>query len=235
MPPHAPCRLQPSMRPAATASESFASTRSVQIATIQLLVKPEQFRPLPPHAPCRLQLPTIFIQPCCNHFASTRSVQIATWLRTVPRCLFLPFASTRSVQIATIVCCTAKPVETPLPPHAPCRLQRLTHKKAGRITLLCLHTLRADCNFKWLTFISCKNLCLHTLRADCNAQCLSVRKSAGLCLHTLRADCNVTRCRVRIGLYPFASTRSVQIATLSSLLHGGWGNLCLHTLRADCN
>ena len=79
LPPHAPCRLQPNApqfgkhrqllclhtlradcnksssgrRPA---ERSFASTRSVQIATQSALKRWKGARTLPPHAPCRLQL-----------------------------------------------------------------------------------------------------------------------------------------------------------------------------------
>ena len=57
-----------------------------------------------------------------------------------------------------------------------------------------------------------------------------------LCLHTLRADCNrVCHLLGWDAEHFFASTRSVQIATiLTRLSVHGWV-LCLHTLRADCN
>ena len=38
-----------------------------------------------------------------------------------------------------------------LPSHAPCRLQRPLDPFAGRLALLCLHTLRADCNFSFFS------------------------------------------------------------------------------------
>ncbi len=102
---------------------TFASTRSVQIATVKSIGN---------------RLHTIF--------ASTRSVQIATgeyynifWkynlcLHTLRAdcnndCVMRVagidvFASTRSVQIATIVTHQRQSSLRPLPPHAPCRLQR---------------------------------------------------------------------------------------------------------------
>ena len=79
------------------------------------------------------------------------------------------FASTRSVQIATSSC-----------------VRRWNCNK------LCLHTLRADCNYKRMFVRWFKELCLHTLRADCNGfnPRLDCKREV-LCLHTLRADCNV--------------------------------------------
>ena len=78
-----------------------------------------------------------------------------------------------------------------------------------------------------------------------------------LCLHTLRADCNSSPDESRERNRPFASTRSVQIATRTPTGWRGLSNfastrsvqiatrmppprrpprrLCLHTLRADCN
>ena len=84
---------------------TFASTRSVQIATVKSIGN---------------RLHTIF--------ASTRSVQIATNYESTWRLEDELFASTRSVQIAT-------------------KNKRL----AALRYILCLHTLRADCNAanKW--------------------------------------------------------------------------------------
>ena len=100
------------------------------------------------HAQCRLQHRRNMTPRECKFFASTRSVQIATTRLSMMRgCI--PFASTRSVQIATattrptrptarFLClhtlradCNAAPSaasigSSPLPPHAPCRLQRLS-------------------------------------------------------------------------------------------------------------
>ena len=103
--------------------QAFASTRSVQIATVKSIGN---------------RLHTIF--------ASTRSVQIATSTQfcfgiRVVLCLHTlradcnttfhaydksreVFASTRSVQIATAHIAEQASKKSPLPPHAPCRLQR---------------------------------------------------------------------------------------------------------------
>ena len=101
LPPHAPCRLQPaalSPRRRGTSFAStrsvqiatsraffssstasfFASTRSVQIATIIDAADMREYGALPPHAPCRLQRTRKIRQISLSCFASTRSVQIAT-------------------------------------------------------------------------------------------------------------------------------------------------------------
>ena len=132
---------------------TFASTRSVQIAT---KIKPPgcvSAETLPPHAPCRLQLVGTMLSGTTSVFASTRSVQIAT-KEGKKMTAQENFASTRSVQIATgrravapgkvIVAlpphapCRLQPAEgtneaaqRPLPPHAPCRLQRLVKFAPG--------------------------------------------------------------------------------------------------------
>ena len=100
LPPHAPCRLQPSGSTRRTSEFSFASTRSVQIAT---------------SVSKRKRYPSVF--------ASTRSVQIATAF-VIPLTTPQAFASTRSVQIATVTMRQCYPCRWTLPPHAPCRLQR---------------------------------------------------------------------------------------------------------------
>ena len=56
------------------------------------------------------------------------------------------FASTRSVQIATRGAVPAPYSRNTLPPHAPCRLQPHSTMSPALFLLLCLHTLRADCN-----------------------------------------------------------------------------------------
>ena len=125
--------------------------------------------------------------------------------------------------------------------------------------VLCLHTLRADCNapltplrvalpcfastrsvqiatFPFSPAVRCWFLCLHTLRADCNLEgFLFVLDGFILCLHTLRADCNHHRRGGHARIRGFASTRSVQIATFAERLPVSLVPLCLHTLRADCN
>ena len=55
LPPHAPCRLQPTCKRSCGRFCAFASTRSVQIATCALIHVHTSKTPLPPHAPCRLQ------------------------------------------------------------------------------------------------------------------------------------------------------------------------------------
>ena len=166
---------------------------------------------LPPHAPCRLQRLSPFSICSTMSFASTRSVQIATendsgaFRRSC-------FASTRSVQIATysqIVLCSS--------------------------VLLCLHTLRADCNVSNSASICLMLLCLHTLRADCNRrQRVGTGAQSALPPH---APCRLqpppASCSPPSGL--FASTRSVQIATHALCGFRAVLELCLHTLRADCN
>ena len=56
-----------------------------------------------------------------------------------------------------------------------------------------------------------------------------------LCLHTLRADCNRREEVTPRNHFNFASTRSVQIATVAGAIEASITPLCLHTLRADCN
>ena len=128
-------------------------------------------RALPPHAPCRLQLPWCAPPWRGGGFASTRSVQIATrWMAAL---LFS--------------------VDT-LPPHAPCRLQHGGKLVVQARLVLCLHTLRADCNGTGTgSQISRGTLPPH---APCRLQ--------------PRAFC----AKGRGGA--FASTRSVQIATAAS-------------------
>ena len=167
-----------------------------------------------PHAPCRLQ-----------REAAVRGMRNPI------------FASTRSVQIATQWLCKRRQYADALPPHAPCRLQLTLCNLRPRRHLLCLHTLRADCNKYTLceamhVHLLCLHtpradcnvnsaercvwleLCLHTLRADCNVLVRVVGKALALCLHTLRADCNLIQHPERRP-QSFASTRSVQIATFS--------------------
>ena len=146
LPPHAPCRLQlstistgsngssfASTRPVQIATavrtsnqrnaEAFASTRPVQIATVRHFLHVAGVQALPPHAPCRLQHGYRFERQTTMDFASTRPVQIATSTLGEDRKKLI-FASTRPVQIATPPRSRTRPLPTPLPPHAPCRLQR---------------------------------------------------------------------------------------------------------------
>mgnify|MGYP007096166274 CR=1 FL=1 len=100
LPPHAPYRLQPLRTSKVAPAKDFASTRPVQIATALRV-----------------------LQVLHELFASTRPVQIATtWLSDLAQ--QVTFASTRPVQIATDSAGTGTSAGTPLPPHAPYRLQR---------------------------------------------------------------------------------------------------------------
>ena len=167
LPPHAPCRLQLS-------STAFCLRRQA----------------LPPHAPCRLQQFEDEFFYCQECFASTRSVQIATAHQRGGSCY-----------------------RTALPPHAPCRLQQAPDKvyqqhrcfastRSVQIAtlfralrrahiVLCLHTLRADCNARKIgghnmstIFASTRSVQIATQWVKCGVQPMR------LCLHTLRADCN---------------------------------------------
>ena len=145
-------------------------------------------------------------------FASTRSVQIATRTPTGWRGLS-NFASTRSVQIATTPALYGYEIEA------------FASTRSVQIATRMPPPRRPP-----------RRLCLHTLRADCNAQLSQQHPLAAvLCLHTLRADCNIALTGMRRGEVVFASTRSVQIATLPQRSAGILIPLCLHTLRADCN
>ncbi len=100
-----------------------------------------------------------------------------------------------------------------LPPHAPCRLQLTMGMDTQDNRLLCLHTLRADCNFTTAELIDEVLLCLHTPRADCNKMFSCAVVFVDLCLHTPRADCNSPALLCWMTCRRFASTRPVQIAT----------------------
>ena len=168
---------------------TFASTRSVQIATVKSIGN---------------RLHTIF--------ASTRSVQIATGESSISSQLSY-FASTRSVQIATntlwdtigiwslclhtlradcnITGTINYKTSISLPPHAPCRLQHILPNIKTTTLSLCLHTLRADCNPK--AFCTLRMQSSLPPHAPCRLQQRiqsDFRKCRILCLHTLRADCN---------------------------------------------
>ena len=125
--------------------QSFASTRSVQIATFSVadfsIVDELCLHTL--RADCNGIDKIKRLSP--KNFASTRSVQIATVPAGCCTTISVNFASTRSVQIAT-------PMDFIIAPSVD----------------LCLHTLRADCNGVATALSSVGILCLHTLRADCN-------------------------------------------------------------------
>ena len=169
MPPHAPCRLQHNPAPRCPYCGSLClhtlradcncRAERMQLSVMALL----------PHAPCRLQ-----------------PDDAAIILSDTPLCLHTLRADCNHRPPCEICCAE------PLPPHAPCRLQlrRLQIYQspssfastrsvqiatqatwaAGLRRILCLHTLRADCNSVLFAFLIPKVLCLHTLRADCNCR-----------------------------------------------------------------
>ena len=104
-------------------NRSFASTRSVQIATPGAVYSYRQSISLPPHAPCRLQPHHVLNREPSSDFASTRSVQIATgaaWIS--PNLSHLCLHTLRADCNGDLLMADADVEE------------------------LCLHTLRADCN-----------------------------------------------------------------------------------------
>ena len=162
-------------------------------------------------------------------------MQIATSLRN--NSLWeVCFASTRPVQIATFVSWRCERVSEPLPPHAPCRLQRredlamqsvydalpphapcrLQHTPSATGFVVRPLPPHAPCRLQQFvsgSTVRAMLLCLHTPRADCNYFWKMAMSIWLLCLHTPRADCNGRRER------PKTATKK----------------LCLHTPRADCN
>ena len=100
LPPHAPCRLQP------TPINAIKVIRGA----------------LPPHAPCRLQHFATRFSLYWSGFASTRSVQIAA-----PAAFASAALSALCLHTLRADCSYGRgvmhQVPTPLPPHAPCRLQ----------------------------------------------------------------------------------------------------------------
>ncbi len=212
------------------------SAGPVQIATCNFPPRSCDLFTLPPHAPCRLQPKQIkqsgATTALCLH---TLRADCNATLR-YQYLLEATFASTRSVQIATA--CGVERMQLSimaLPPHAPCRLQLRLETSSSGCKQLCLHTLRADCNGHCTAAGGCPRLCLHTLRADCNG----VRRSWNMRFHALppHAPCRLQRLTSPPPRRnaPFASTRSVQIATRHAAEHEIAAELCLHTLRADCN
>ena len=155
------------------------------------VVRALRSRPLPPHAPCRLQLRKYGRSIYHGSFASTRSVQIATQ---------------RDGDGSDLM-------EVALPPHAPCRLQ--LQPSMLNASLTCFASTRSVQIATWRMRLACRSrhLCLHTLRADCNGLLEVLGIQPELCLHTLRADCNTKPWLKGMFAIPFASTRSVQIAT----------------------
>ena len=125
--------------------------------------------------------------------------------------------------------------------------------------VLCLHTLRADCNapltplrvalpcfastrsvqiatFPFSPAVRCWFLCLHTLRADCNLR--HFLHVAGVQALPPHAPCRLQprglsfRPRRLHSLPPHAPCRLQPSSTRRTCANTG---LCLHTLRADCN
>ena len=191
MPPHAPCRLQPAMIATLSPKKTFASTRSVQIAT--------RFRKLR--------------HPSYRNFASTRSVQIATAPEklaqlAVQLCLHTLRADCNSMRSASSENVGA------LPPHAPCRLQhRFVDAQKAADKVLCLHTLRADCNADNREIAAMRaalpphapcRLQPGAVRALCSRNSFASTRSVQIATAHIPQHCRY------LG---FASTRSVQIAT----------------------
>jgi hypothetical protein len=122
-----------------------------------------------------------------------------------------------------------------LPPHAPCRLQPLCRETQQSAIVFASTRSVQIATALHLPLELHRHLCLHTLRADCNCERTLVCHFCILCLHTLRADCNEISPVSSHPPQPFASTRSVQIATRRGSWMSDRQTLCLHTLRADCN
>ena len=143
---------------------------------------------------------------------SARPVQIATAQQASESTADLFFASTRPVQIAT----SAEKRNGTSRAFASTRPVQIATRHRGhavRTGALCLHTLRADCNGN----------------ARANGVAISALPPHAPC----RLQHNVTM--ILPLSQPFASTRSVQIATPALYTAIVKAFLCLHTLRADCN
>ena len=193
LPPHAPCRLQPARASRGDCTPCFASTRSVQIATWTIAVG-FTLAPLCLHT-LRADCNTSCSPPCsyrmrlCLH--TLRADCNATFATCDPKnyklCLHTLRAdcnskSTNSIFTIAPLClhtlradCNGsvlpekRRAASPLPPHAPCRLQlpplpmhkqqlifastrsvqiatKSRQREHPRWVILCLHTLRVDCN-----------------------------------------------------------------------------------------
>ena len=168
LPPHAPCRLQRFI------NSTDEIEVHLCLHTLRADCNGKEYRKPASHNLClhtlRADCNDYMMHPrrSAKGFASTRSVQIATF-RAFPKyhsaalCLHTlradcngmqcrlhlldgRFASTRSVQIATRYSAPNGLCVRPLPPHAPCRLQLRPLLANFHHAVLCLHTLRADCN-----------------------------------------------------------------------------------------
>ena len=125
----------------------FASTRSVQIATFFLLSDFEVYA---------LCLHTLRAD--CNLLFVLRRDYIGI------------FASTRSVQIATCDIIVSVKGRYTLPPHAPCRLQPIPDGSSFRRTTFASTRSVQIATFTGMAGDGLALLCLHTLRADCNGR-----------------------------------------------------------------
>ena len=190
-------------------------------------------------------------------FASTRSVQIATRFKrqTIANeslclhtlradCNEIPsysdvfgedFASTRSVQIATPRLTRAGSGTGPLPPHAPCRLQQGRQLAGAACQTLPPH---APCRLQprlHSTATKSRPLPPHApcrLQRGCHPRAARPGGFASTRSVQIATRSSVSSIHWQ---QSFASTRSVQIATRRTMPGGAAIFLCLHTLRADCN
>ena len=78
-------------------------------------------------------------------------------------------------------------------------------------------------------------LCLHTLRADCNGLSIVRMKLKCTFASTRPVQIATKKCNQDAQDKSFASTRPVQIATSKCRNFAVMSCLCLHTPRADCN
>ena len=104
---------------------------------------------------------------------------------------------------------------SPLPPHAPCRLQPEANQ-TFRATSLCLHTLRADCNDTYAAiggkppnFASTRSVQIATTSAAIVPFSVNFASTRSVQIAT-----DTAWIQIKKGA-SFASTRSVQIATRS--------------------
>ena len=124
-----------------------------------------------------------------------------------------------------------------LPPHAPCRLQLGIVSAIVADPLLCLHTLRADCNNR-STAWSKSEFIFASTRSVQIATAPVLEKVATTVALPPHAPCRLqlivfsARFRNKRTLPPHAPCR---LQRSRSLFAVRVCPLCLHTLRADCN
>ena len=149
-------------------------------------------------------------------------------------------------------------LKPPLPPHAPCRLQRATFfmvetlssfastrpvqiaTSASRSNVPTAHALppHAPCRLQLIGYHLQDTIYSLPPHAPCRLQ--PVRDGRTLIAETTlppHAPCRLQR-NAHEPFHPgrlFASTRPVQIATAKSSRRAASRQLCLHTPRADCN